>query len=79
MLFLRCRPTTTLDKTDKYLLGLLSVRVFDRTNHLFICTTLCRLKNYFLSYYVSHICSVKLNCKDSTELLILNGAIGLGN
>ena len=28
------------------------MRVFDLTNHLFICTTLCRLKNYFLSYCV---------------------------
>ena len=46
---------TTLDKTEKDLLGPLLVRVFDLTNHLFICTTLCRLKNYFLSYYVFHI------------------------
>ena len=29
--------------------------VWSYYNHLFICTTLCRLKNYFLSYYVSHI------------------------
>ena len=47
--------TATLDKTEKDLLGPLLVRVFDLTNHLFICTTLCRLKNYFLSYYVSLI------------------------
>ena len=54
--FLRKTTTTaTLDKTEKDLLGPLLVRVFDLTNHLFICTTLCRLKNYFLSYYVSHI------------------------
>ena len=64
--------TTTLDKTDKDPLGPLSVRLFDRTNHLFICTKLCRLNNYFSSYYVSHICSVKLICKDNSELLILN-------
>ena len=67
--------TTTLDKTDKDPLGPLSVRLFDRTNHLFICTKLCRLNNYFSSYYVSHIFSVKLICKDNSELLILNGAI----
>ena len=54
--FLRKTVTTaTLDKTEKDLLGSLLVRVFDLTNHLFICTTLCRLKNYFLSYYVFHI------------------------
>ena len=54
--FLRKTTTTaTLDKTEKDLLGPLLVRVFDLTNHLFICTTLCRLKNYFLSYYVFHI------------------------
>ena len=54
--FLRKTTTTaTLDKTEKDLLGPLLVRVFDLTNHLFICTTLCRLKNYILSYYVSHI------------------------
>ena len=29
--------------------------VWSYYNHLFICTTLCRLKNYILSYYVSHI------------------------
>ena len=67
--------TTTLDKTDKDPLGPLSVRLFDRTNHLFICTKLCRLNNYFSSYYVFHICSVKLICKDNSELLILNGAL----
>ena len=54
--FLRKTTTTaTLDKTEKDLLGPLLVRVSDLTNHLFICTTLCRLKNYFLSYYVFHI------------------------
>ena len=54
--FLRKSTTTaTRDKTEKDLLGPLLVRVFDLTNHLFICTTLCRLKNYFLSYYVFHI------------------------
>ena len=53
--FLRKSTTTaTRDKTEKDLLGPLLVRVFDLTNHLFICTTLCRLKNYFLSYYVFH-------------------------
>ena len=56
LFFLRKTTTTaTLDKTEKDLLGPLLVRVFDLTNHLFICTTLCRLKNYFLSYYVFHI------------------------
>ena len=61
LFFLRKTTTTaTLDKTEKDLLGPLLVRVFDLTNHLFICTTLCRLKNYFLSYYVSHICSYLL-------------------
>ena len=54
--FLRKTTTTaTLDKTEKDLLGPLLVRVFDLTNHLLICTTLCRLMNYFLSYYVFHI------------------------
>ena len=76
LFFLRkTTKTTTLDKTDKDPLGPLSVRLFDRTNHLFICTKLCRLNNYFSSYYVFHICSVKLICKDNSELLILNGAI----
>ena len=56
LFFLRkTTKTATLDKTEKDLLGPLLVRVFDLTNHLFICTTLCRLKNYFLSYYVSLI------------------------
>ena len=74
--FLRKTTTiSTLDKTDKDLLGPLLVRVFDRANHLVICITLCRLKNYFLSYHVSHIYSIKLICQDNTELLI----IGLGN
>ena len=68
--------TTTLDKTDKDLLGPLLLRVFDRTHHLVIRTTLCRLKNYFLSYYVSHIYSVKLICQDNSELLILNKGAG---
>ena len=46
--FLRKTTTTaTRDKTEKDLLGPLLMRVFDLTNHLFICTTLCRLKNYF--------------------------------
>ena len=38
---------TTLDKTDKDLLGPLFVRAFDSTHHLVIRTTLCRLMNYF--------------------------------
>ena len=63
--FLRKTTTiSTLDKTDKDLLGPLLVRVFDLTNHLVICITLCRLKNYFLSYHVSHIYSIKLICQD---------------
>ena len=46
--FLRKTTTTaTRDKTEKDLLGPLLMRVFDLTNHLFTCTTLCRLKNYF--------------------------------
>ena len=52
------------------------LRVFDRTHHLVIRTTLCRLKNYFLSYYVSHIYSIKLICQDNSELLILNKGAG---
>ena len=48
--FLRKTTTiSTLDKTDKDLLGPSLVRVFDRTNHLVICITLCRLKNYITS------------------------------
>ena len=35
----------TLDKTDKDLVGLLFVRAFDRTHHIVIRITLCRLKN----------------------------------
>ena len=50
--------------------------MFDRIHHLVIRTTLCRLKNYFLSYYVSHIYSIKLICQDNSELLILNKGAG---
>ena len=72
--FLRKTTTTaTLDKTEKDLLGPLLVRVFDLANHLFICTTLCRLKNYFLSYYVSHICSEKVNYSLSDWGISSNG------
>ena len=74
LFFLRKTTTTaTLDKTEKDLLGPLLVRVFDLTNHLFICTTLCRLKNYFLSYYVSHICSEKVNYSLSDWGISSNG------
>ena len=52
--FLRKTTTTaTLDKTEKDLLGPLLVRVSDLTNHLFICTTLCRLKNYLSDWGIS--------------------------
>ena len=72
--FLRKTTTTaTRDKTEKDLLGPFLVRVFDLTNHLFICTTLCRLKNYFLSYYVSHICSEKANYSLSDWGISSNG------
>ena len=74
LFFLRKTTTTaTLDKTEKDLLGPLLVRVFDLANHLFICTTLCRLKNYFLSYYVSHICSEKVNYSLSDWGISSNG------
>ena len=74
LFFLRKSTTTaTRDKTEKDLLGPLLVRVFDLTNHLFICTTLCRLKNYFLSYYVSHICSEKVNFSLSDWGISSNG------
>ena len=74
LFFLRKTTTTaTLDKTEKDLLGPLLVRVFDLTNHLFFCTTLCRLKNYFLSYYVSHICSEKVNYSLSDWGISSNG------
>ena len=74
LFFLRKTTTTaTLDKTEKDLLGPLLVRVFDLTNHLFICTTLCRLKNYFLSYYVSHIWSEKVNYSLSDWGISSNG------
>ena len=74
LFFLRKTTTTaTRDKTEKDLLVPLLVRVFDLTNHLFICTTLCRLKNYFLSYYVSHICSEKVNYSLSDWGISSNG------
>ena len=80
LFFRKATTTTTLEKTDKDLLSPLLVRVFDRTNHLFICTTLCRLKNYFLSYYVSHIYSVKPICQDNTKIDSQQEFhIGLGN
>ena len=47
--------------------------VWSYYNHLFICTTLCRLKNYFLSYYVSHICSEKVNYSLSDWGISSNG------
>ena len=54
LFFLRKTTTTaTLDKTEKDLLGPLLVRVSDLTNHLFICTTLCKLKNYLSDWGIS--------------------------